>query len=125
MIPHLMILRPSFILPKRRAILIEITPEELKTKLDRGEKMVLIDVREPDEHAICRINEAKPIPIKNLPSYIDKLNPKDFIVFYCHHGIRSAQAALWFERNGFKNVKSLAGGIDAWAETIDPSMERY
>ena len=103
----------------------EITPEELKVRLDRGEKITVIDVREPVEYDICHLKEARLIPMRELPDCIGELNPKDLIIFYCHTGIRSMQAALWFSQNGFTNVKNLEGGIDAWAETIDPSMERY
>ncbi len=103
----------------------EITPEELKSVLDNGKQVVVIDIREPVEHTICHLKEAKLIPMKEFPNRIHELNPKDFIVLYCHHGIRSAQVVLWLERNGFKNAKTLEGGIDAWAETVDPSMKRY
>ncbi|OGW85021.1 MAG: rhodanese [Omnitrophica bacterium RIFCSPHIGHO2_02_FULL_46_11] len=103
----------------------EITPQELKTKLDHGDKITVIDVRQPNEHAICRLKEAKLISLPELPNRLGELNPEDSIVLYCHHGMRSMQAALWLQQKGFKNVKSLMGGIDAWAEEIDPSMGRY
>ncbi len=103
----------------------EITPEELKSILDGGTQVLIVDVREPAEHVICHLAGAKLIPLRDFPKRISELNPKDFIVLYCHHGIRSAQVTLWLTRNGFKNVKNLQGGIDAWAETIDPLMKRY
>ena len=105
--------------------MMEITPEELKAKLDRGEKIILVDVRRGNEYAICHLKEARLIPLAELPNRLGELSPKDSIVLYCHHGMRSAQAAAWLEKKGFKNAKSLAGGIDAWAEEIDPSMPRY
>lgn len=103
----------------------EITLEELKSVLNSGRQVIIIDVREPAEHEICHLTNAKLIPLGDLPKRITELNPKDFIVLYCHHGTRSAQATLWLTRNGFKNVKNLQGGIDAWAEVIDPTMKRY
>ena len=103
----------------------EITPAELKIRFDRGERLTLIDIRESKEHAVCHLKEARLIPIKELPHRLHELNPDDFIVIYCHHGIRSAQAALWLRRNGFQNVKSLQGGIEAWARLIDPKVKRY
>ncbi len=103
----------------------EIAPEELKLILDSGRQVMIIDVREPAEHKICHLTGAKLIPLRDLPKRTTELNPKDFIVLYCHHGIRSAQATSWLKRNGFENVKNLRGGIDAWAEVIDPTMKRY
>ena len=103
----------------------EITVEELKSKLSRSEKITIIDVREPAEHATCHLKEARLIPLSEFEDRLDELNPADSIVLYCHHGMRSAQAASWLRDNGFKDVSSLRGGIDAWAERIDPSMERY
>ena len=105
--------------------LTEITPEGLQLRLKRGEKITLIDVREPDEYAICHLKEAQLIPLAQLRNHIRELNPNDSIVLYCHHGTRSAQATLWLQKMGFKDAKNLGGGIDAWAESIDPLMERY
>ena len=103
----------------------EITSEELKQKFDSGEPFVLIDVREPEEYDICRLKDAKLIPIQELPKRIQELDPKNPLVLYCHYGTRSMQAALWLSQQGFREVSSLQGGIDAWAELIDPSIERY
>jgi rhodanese-related sulfurtransferase len=103
----------------------EITPEELSTKIKRGEKLVLIDVREPEEYDICRIEGAKLIPMREFPAHVHELNPKDSIVLYCHHGVRSAQVTLWLRGRGFEKAENLQGGIEAWAELIDPEMERY
>lgn len=105
--------------------MIEISPEELKQQLKEGRKLVLIDVREPDEYEICHLEKAKLIPMKEIPQRFAELNSKDDIVLYCHHGMRSAQAALWLQQKGFQNVKSLKGGIHEWAIRIDPEMNRY
>ena len=103
----------------------EITPEELKLKLDREEKLTIVDVREPSEYTICHLKEARHIPLGELGRRTGELDPNKLIVLYCHHGMRSAQATLWLRRNGFKYVMNLEGGIDAWAERIDNSMARY
>ncbi len=105
--------------------MIEITAKELQIKLDHREHVILIDVREPDEYEICHLEDARLIPMKQIPNNLKELASKDFIVLYCHHGMRSAQAALWLKAKGFQNVKSLKGGIDGWATEIDPEMERY
>ena len=102
-----------------------IQAEELKKVLDEGKNVLLLDVREPDEYDICHLENAHLIPMRDLPKRIIELNPGQQTVCYCHHGIRSLQAAQWLSKNGFKNVKSLAGGIDQWAERIEPEMERY
>ena len=104
---------------------VEITVEELKARLDHGEKMTLIDVREPEEYAICHLEGARHIPMNELPTHLDGLKNDDFLVLYCHYGNRCAQATLWLRQNGFENVRNLEGGIDAWAQIIDPSMARY
>ena len=103
----------------------DITPEELKSRLDQGEKLILIDVREPQEYEICRIEGAQLIPMREFPGRVQELNPEDSIVVFCHSGGRSGQIVFWLAQQGFKKVKNLQGGIDAWAETIDPKMERY
>ncbi len=103
---------------------VEITAEELKKKLDRKET-VLIDVREPFEYDICHIEGAKLIPLGDLPNRVGELNPDDHIVLHCHHGGRSMRALQFLQSAGFKKVKNLTGGIDVWAEKIEPSMARY
>ena len=103
----------------------EISPAELQAKLIAKMPLILIDVREKEEYDICCLKEAQLISIRDLPSRAGELDAGAEMVLYCHHGMRSLQAALWLRKNGFPNVKSLSGGIEAWAEEIDPSMERY
>ena len=103
----------------------EITPRELKSRLEGGEKIAIVDVREPAEVAICSLANAKWIPLKEILERIDEIKEEGLIVLYCHHGLRSMQAALMLTRKGIPNVVSLRGGIDAWAEEIDPSLARY
>ena len=102
----------------------EITPEELKEKLEK-EEIQLIDVREPFEWEICHIVGAKLIPLSQLPSRIHELDPTKPIVVYCHSGYRSAQAVKLLRELGLRRSYNLAGGIDAYAERVDPSMPRY
>jgi len=103
---------------------LEISVKELKNKLDNQE-IVLVDVREPHEYDICRIEGARLIPLGELPNRIDELDKNDSIVLHCHHGGRSMRALHILQNAGFTKLKNLAGGIDAWAEQIDPDMARY
>ncbi len=102
-----------------------ITPEELNEKIERGEKVFLLDVREPVEYEICHIENAVLIPLSKLPEHVNKLSLTDEIVAYCHTGVRSSMAVKLLRDLGFTRVRNLAGGIDAWAERIDPNMPRY
>ncbi|MEM1979516.1 MAG: molybdopterin-synthase adenylyltransferase MoeB, partial [Candidatus Caldarchaeum sp.] len=102
-----------------------ITPEELHEKLQKGEKVFLLDVREPVEYEICHLENAVLIPLSKLPEHVNKLSLTDEIVAYCHTGVRSSMAVKLLRDLGFRRVRNLAGGIDAWAERIDPSMPRY
>ena len=103
----------------------EVTVEELKARLDRKEKIFILDVREPHEYEVCRLPGSKLIPLGELPTKINELNPVDTIIVHCRAGVRSAQAVQVLQKEGFKNVASLAGGINAWAERVDPSMPIY
>ena len=102
-----------------------ITVQELKQKLDKGEKVVLIDVREPWEYNIAKIQGAQLIPLGTLGSEYKKLDPQAEIVMQCHKGMRSMDATQFLLQQGFKNVKNLTGGIEAWSSQIDPSVPRY
>lgn len=104
---------------------LNITPEALKAKLDRGEKIVLVDVREPWEVAINRLNDAVVIPMDELGRRYSELNPDAEIVVYCHVGGRSLKATRFLKDRQFKNVKNLAGGIEAWSLKVDPKVPRY
>ncbi|HWY45655.1 MAG TPA: rhodanese-like domain-containing protein [Candidatus Sulfotelmatobacter sp.] len=104
---------------------LEITPAELKKRLDAGEKLLLIDVREPWEHEICRIEGAKLIPMNTIPANLQSLDVEEAVICYCHHGMRSLDVAVWLQRQGVESAKSLAGGIDKWSAEIDPKVPRY
>ena len=103
----------------------EITAAELKKNIDRKEKFVLIDVREPSEFKINQIPGAKLIPLGNVPERVHELDSADEIVVHCHFGGRSAKAVEFLQKAGFKKVNNLAGGIDAWSQDVDPSCPRY
>jgi rhodanese-related sulfurtransferase len=98
--------------------------EDLQARRDRGEDIFLLDVREPHEYAICNIG-GHLIPLNTLPQRVGELDPKREIIVHCRSGVRSAQACEFLMANGFTRVSSLAGGILAWAEKIDPKMAKY
>jgi len=102
-----------------------ITVEELKSKRDRGETFTLVDVREPHEWAISVLPDSVKIPLGTLPTRINEL-PKDAeIVVYCRTGGRSANAVQFLRQKGYDKAFNLVGGINHWAEQIDPTMPRY
>jgi sulfur-carrier protein adenylyltransferase/sulfurtransferase len=103
----------------------EISPQELKARLEGTDRPVLLDVREDWETKLCRLDNALHIPIEELELRTEELNPSDDIVVYCHHGVRSAAVADYLRRLGFARVRNLAGGLDAWATAVDRSMRRY
>ena len=103
----------------------EISAQDLKTRLDRNEPPLLLDVRQDWETKLCRLPNAVHIPIEEIELRTDELNPEDDIVVYCHQGVRSAAVAEYLRSLGFKRVRNLTGGVDAWARTIDAGMRRY
>lgn len=103
-----------------------ITVEDVKAKLDRGEKIRLIDVREPHEYRLCRIEGAELKPLGEIPQWMAELNdPDEEIVLYCHHGMRSDRACDFLARQGLTNVSNMVGGIDEWSRRVDPGIPRY
>jgi adenylyltransferase/sulfurtransferase len=103
-----------------------LTVAQVKAKLDRGDSFRLIDVREPQEHAVARIEGAELLPMSRAAEWADTLEADEEIVFFCHHGMRSAQVAHFFARQrGFANVANMSGGIDEWAARVDPNVPRY
>src|ERR1700741_4585341 len=103
----------------------EILPEELNERLKRGERPVILDGREPEAIAIASFPGANHIPMGDIPSRLTELDPDQETVVVCHHGIRSAQVAMYLAQQGFEHVLNLSGGIDAWSEDADPSTPRY
>ena len=104
---------------------LEISPVEVKARLDRGEKLVLIDVREPWEHQLCHIEGATLIPLGSLPASLQTLPDVDELICFCHHGMRSLDAASWLRFQGIEKAKSMAGGIERWSVEVDPKVPRY
>ena len=105
----------------------EITPEDVKSKLDAGDALHLIDVREDHEIAICALDDAEHIPMMSLFLGLKKTAAAQdaSIVVICHHGIRSLEAMKFLEMQGFENVQSMAGGMEAWARRVDSTIARY
>lgn len=103
----------------------EITVAELKQRLERGERLLLVDVREPWEYEMCRIEGSKLIPMGTIPANLQALDVEEDVICYCHHGQRSLDVAVWLRRQGVEGAKSLAGGIDRWSREVDPSVPRY
>jgi rhodanese-related sulfurtransferase len=105
----------------------QIRPTELAAKLAAGEPVWLLDVRQPWEHDTAALPDSTLIPLGELPLRLDEVQPPDGaqVVVYCHHGIRSLSGAAILAQAGFADATSLAGGIDAWSEQVDPSVPRY
>ncbi len=102
-----------------------ITVRELKTRQDNGDAIFLLDVREPHEYSMCKIDGSVLIPLGELPNSMDKLDKNTEIVAYCHKGMRSADAVGFLVQQGFPNVKNLIGGIESWSIEIDNAVPRY
>jgi sulfur-carrier protein adenylyltransferase/sulfurtransferase len=102
----------------------EMQVEELKQRLDRGDDIYVLDVREPHEYQICNIG-GHLIPLGELPNRVNELDTSREIVAHCRSGVRSAKAVNFLRQAGFKKVHNLAGGILAWADRVDPSMPKY
>ena len=103
----------------------EITVTELKSWLDEGRPVTVLDVRNPQEYEIARIEGAKLIPLHELQDRLGELDPAATIVAHCHHGARSARAVSLLRQMGFSRAINLAGGIDDWSTQVDPSVPRY
>ena len=102
----------------------EITPRELKTRLDRGDDLFILDVREPHEYQICNIH-GHLIPLGDLPKRVSELDSSREIVAHCRSGKRSADAVEFLQKAGFKKILNLKGGILAWSDEVDPSVPKY
>lgn len=102
-----------------------ITPTELNERLKRGDKLSLVDVREPFEFEIARIEGADLLPMTRFNEWIGLLHSEEEIVVICHHGIRSAQVCSYLSQQGFEKIYNLTGGIDAWSSEVDSGIPRY
>lgn len=97
----------------------------LKHRLDAGDQIFVLDVREPHEYQICSLPDSVLIPLGSLPTRVSELNSEDEIVVHCKSGMRSAKAVEFLKKSGFSKVKNLTGGILAWSEQIDPTVPKY
>jgi rhodanese-related sulfurtransferase len=105
---------------------IEITPREVKERLDRGEKIRLVDVREPHEFQQARIEGSELIPMRTVPQALASLQAGEGpLVVLCHHGMRSLQVVSWLREQGLESCSSMTGGIDRWSREIDAGVPRY
>jgi rhodanese-related sulfurtransferase len=103
----------------------EISPSSAAALL-RENKTLIIDVREPWEYATAHIEPSAPMPMGDVPARAhQELDPEQHITVLCHHGQRSLNVTSWLRNQGFENVQSLRGGIDAWSSEIDPTVPRY
>ena len=101
-----------------------VTPRELKEKLDRGEEPLLLDVREPWEFSLARLDGSRLLPMAEILDRLPELDPQTETVVICHHGVRSAYVSRFLEHSGFERVYNLEGGLDAYS-FVDASVTRY
>jgi rhodanese-related sulfurtransferase len=106
---------------------LDVACRAVRERLDAGEPLLLVDCREPHEHALAALPGARLVPMGQLAARLDELAPlRDAaIVVYCHHGLRSRSVVEFLRQRGFARAQSLAGGIDRWSVEIDPTLPRY
>lgn len=102
----------------------EITPRDLKTRLDRGDDLYILDVREPHEYQICNL-DGHLIPLGELARRVNELDSSREIVAHCRSGKRSAEAVQFLQKAGFRKIWNLKGGILAWSDEVDSSVPKY
>ena len=106
----------------------EIAPQEAQERLNKGSGSVLIDVREPEEFTLARVEGSQLIPMQTIPAQLQKLEQMaddNTLLVLCHHGVRSLQVVAWLRRQGIEDCYSVAGGIDRWSREVDGSVPRY
>lgn len=106
---------------------LELDVHEVKRLIDGESELFLVDCRIPAENEYCRIDGSELVPMDDLPSRMETLEPyrEKQIVVYCHHGIRSLHVVRWLRSQGFQYAQNMAGGIDAWSIAIDSDVPRY
>ena len=108
------------------ALPFEVSAFDVKRRLDSGEPLRLIDVREPWEFQLSRIEGAELIPMQTVAQQLQSLDRDEgTLIVVCHHGVRSLSVVDWLRRQGVENCQSMAGGIDHWSLQIDPAVPRY
>jgi len=106
----------------------EITPQEVQRRLQAGEKLALVDVREPGEFQLASIGGAELIPMRTVPGELSRLDAQADetpLIVFCHHGVRSLNVVHWLREQGVGACQSMEGGIDRWSLQIDPGVPRY
>jgi rhodanese-related sulfurtransferase len=106
----------------------EITPMEARSRLGKSGGAVLIDVREPEEFALARVEGSQLVPMQTIPAELQRLEhlaDEDTLLVLCHHGVRSLQVVAWLRQQGIEDCYSVAGGIDRWSREVDASVPRY
>jgi len=105
----------------------ELTPRQVRAALDAGQELLLLDVRTPAEHAAAAVDGATLIPMGEVPARLQELeqHAEAPIIVMCHHGKRSMQVTAFLRQHGFEDVRSMAGGIDAWSLGVDAGVPRY
>jgi rhodanese-related sulfurtransferase len=107
---------------------LEVTPQQVREWQNAGKQISLIDVREPNEWALTRIEGASLIPMGTVPANLQKIEAsgdESSLIIYCHHGVRSLQVVSWLREKGVDSCYSMAGGIERWSVEIDPEVPRY
>ena len=104
---------------------IEVTPREVSQRIERGDKFLLVDVREKWEYEAAHIEGSVLVPLRELPMCLEQLSAAGDVVCMCHHGVRSMDAAAWLRSKGVAGARSMAGGIDRWTVEVDPLVPRY
>jgi len=103
----------------------QITPQELRQRIERGERVALLDVREAPELQLAALPGATLLPMSELARRVCELDPDVEWIVFCHHGIRSVHVIAHLEQQGFSRLVNLRGGIDAWSREVDPKVPRY
>lgn len=104
---------------------IEITPREVSDRIEKHERFLLVDVREKWEYEAAHIEGSVLIPLREIPGHLQRLAAEGGVVCFCHHGVRSMDAAAWLRSKGVAGARSMAGGIDRWTTEVDPLVPRY
>jgi len=103
----------------------DIDVNQLKTWLDEERDVHLLDIREPHEVELCRLEDSRHIPMREIPQRLDEIDREVLTVVHCHHGPRSSQVVMYLRQQGYDKTINLDGGIDAWSLKIDSSVGRY
>ena len=104
---------------------IEIAPREVQELLARDDQVLFVDVREQWEYDTAHIQGSVLIPLREIPGNLQRIENAQEVIIFCHHGMRSLDAAAWLRSQGVEGARSMAGGIDRWSVEIDPAVPRY